>query len=154
MKIQKGLLYFIAHMHGSLTIFISYYCWIAQSEVWTFSSGNGLWFSLFHDQFSHALIHSPRCIVGYQSFCLVGQELFVESTKNNFVLSDTKPNHIKTQKQIKITRYCQIRELKQDIRLVRSEESQIGFQSWVTNACDPRSNQLECVASNENVASD
>ena len=75
------------------------------------------------------MIHSPRCIVGYQSFCLVGQELFVESTKNNFALSDTKPNHIKTQKQIRITRYCQIRERKQDIRLVRTEESQIGFQS-------------------------
>jgi len=85
---------------------------------------------------------------------LVGQELFVESKNNNFVLLDTKPNHIKTQKQIKITRYCQIRELKQDIRLVRSEESQIGFQSWVTNACDLWSDQVECVASNENVASD
>ena len=58
---------------------------------------------------------------------------------NNFVLSATKPNHIKSQRQIKITRYCQIRELKQDTQLVRSEESQIGFQSWVTNACDPRS---------------
>ena len=30
----------------------------------------------------------------------------------------------------------QIRELKQDIRLLHTEESQIGFQSWVTNACD------------------
>ena len=116
----------------------------------TLSSGNGFLFSMTNS----LMIHSPRCIVGCQSFCLVGQDLFVESTKNNFVLSDTKPNHIKTQKQIKITRYCQIRELKQDIRLVRSEESQICFQSWVTNACDPWSNQLECVASNENVASD
>ena len=81
------------------------------------------------------LIHSPRWIVGYQSFCVVGLELFVETWKyNNFVLSDTKPNnHIKTQKQIKITKwerkYCQIRELKQDIRLLHTEESRIGFQS-------------------------
>ena len=75
------------------------------------------------------LIQSPRWIVGYQSFCVVGLELFVETWKyNNSVLSDTKPNdHIKTQKQIKITnwerKYCQIRELKQDIRLLHTEES-------------------------------
>ena len=109
---------------------------------WSLNTFKWEWVSLFHDQFFHALIYSPRCIVEYQSFCVVGLELFVETWKyNNFVLSDTKPNdHIKTQKQVKITKwerkYRQIRELRQDIRLLHTEESQIGFQSWVTNACD------------------
>ena len=52
-----------------------------KSEVWSLNTFKREWVSLFHDQFSHALIHIPRCLVGNQSFCLVSQELFVESAK-------------------------------------------------------------------------
>ena len=104
-----------------------------KSEVWSLNTFKREWVSLFHDQFSHALIHIARCLVGYQSFCLVSQELFVESTQKKFELSDTKPNHIKTQKAKANQNHNILSDkLKQYIRLVRiSSNAWQAMKMWL-----------------------